>query len=132
GGIVALRLEEILPPAPIPLEDIRDTVAGAWRQAQLSAALSEKAITIKSAVETGASLGAYGIVDVTAAATRSTRPANAPQSVIATLFSMEEPGQIRVVEEDGFVALLQLDSIADGETQGDDALAVRRMIAVQA
>ncbi|MBL4917313.1 SurA N-terminal domain-containing protein [Szabonella alba] len=132
GGIVALRLDAILPPAPIPLDDIRDEVAEAWRQAQLAAALSEKAIAVKSAVETGASLGAYGIVDVTAAATRSTRPANAPQSVIATLFTMEEPGQIRVVEAEGFTALLRLDSISEGDTEGDDALAVRRMIAVQA
>ena len=131
GGIVALRLEEILPPAPLPLDDIRDEVAEAWRMATLAATLSEKAIQIKSAVEGGASLGGFGIVDVTPAATRSTRPVNAPPSVIAALFEMEE-GDLRVIEENGFVAVLQLDSVTPGAPDGPDAEAVRAAISIQA
>jgi len=131
GGIVALRLEEILPPAPWPLEDIRDEVAEAWRTVTLAATLSEKAIQIKSAVEGGASLGGFGIVDVTPAATRSTRPVNAPPSVIAALFEMEE-GDLRVIEENGFVAVLQLDSVTPGAPDGPDAEAVRAAISIQA
>jgi peptidyl-prolyl cis-trans isomerase D len=131
GGIVALRLDAILPPAPLALDDIRDRVADAWRMATLAQALSDKAIEIKSAVEGGASLGAFGIVDVTPAATRSTRPINAPPSVIAALFDMEE-GQIRVIEDNGFTALLQLDSVTPGAPDGPDAEAVRAAISIQA
>lgn len=131
GGIVALRLEEILPPAPLPLEEIRDEVAEAWRMATLAAALNEKAIDIKSAVEGGASLGGFGIVDVTPAATRSTRPVNAPPSVIAAIFEMEE-GDLRVIEDGAFVAVLQLDSITPGADEGPDAEAVRAAISIQA
>jgi peptidyl-prolyl cis-trans isomerase D len=131
GGIVALRLDAILPPAPLALEDIRDRVADAWRMATLAQALSDKAIEIKSAVEGGASLGAFGIVDVTPAATRSTRPINAPPSVIAALFDMEER-QIRVIEDNGFTALLQLDSVTPGAPDGPDAEAVRAAISIQA
>ncbi|MFN4172205.1 MAG: peptidyl-prolyl cis-trans isomerase [Pseudorhodobacter sp.] len=131
GGIVALRLDAILPPAPLPLEEIRDVVAEAWRAARLAAALGEKAIEIKSAVESGASLGAFGIVDVAPTVTRSTRPANAPQSVVAALFQMEE-GQVRVIEENGFTAILRLDSVTPGAGEGPDADAVRAAIAIQA
>jgi peptidyl-prolyl cis-trans isomerase D len=97
----------------------------------LAATLSEKAIQIKSAVEGGASLGGFGIVDVTPAATRSTRPVNAPPSVIAALFEMEE-GDLRVIEENGFVAVLQLDSVTPGAPDGPDAEAVRAAISIQA
>ena len=53
GGLVALRLDEIVPAAPIPFDEVRDEVAAAWRADALAKALSARAIEIKAAVEGG-------------------------------------------------------------------------------
>ena len=65
GGLVALRLDEIVPSAPIPFDEAREDVAAAWRADALTKALSDRAIEIKAAIEGGATIGSFGIVDVT-------------------------------------------------------------------
>ncbi len=63
GGVVALQFVETVPSAPIPLEEAREAVTADWRAARLREALSARAIEIKAAVEGGAAIGSFGIVD---------------------------------------------------------------------
>ncbi|MDZ4135786.1 MAG: peptidyl-prolyl cis-trans isomerase, partial [Paracoccaceae bacterium] len=109
GGIVALRLDAIIPPTPIPLDETQDAVIEAAHKAAQTAALAEKAIAIKSTVESGATLGGFGVLDVTPAITRDGFIEGAPPTLIQTIFSMQE-GQVRVVEGPDYTAVLRLDS----------------------
>jgi len=69
-GVVALRLDEVVPPTLRPFDTVKAEVDAAWRADALAKALSARAVEIKAAVEGGAPLGSFGIVDVTLSTTR--------------------------------------------------------------
>jgi peptidyl-prolyl cis-trans isomerase D len=130
GGVVALQFIETVPAAPIPFAEARDAVAEAWRLAKLDEALSARAVEIKSAVEGGAGLGTQGIVDQTPEIARSGTVPDAPRAVVDAGFAMQ-PGEVRVVEEGDFIAVLQLNAVMPATEDGPDAEALRAQIAAQ-
>ena len=131
GGVVAMRLDETVPPTPVPFADVRDKVAAAARADALAKALADHAVTVKSAVEGGASLGAFGIVSRTGATDRQGFVEGAPETLMTGIFEMAA-GDIRVIEGPGFTAVVSLDTVAPALTEGEDALALREAIATQA
>ncbi len=131
GGLVSMRLDETVPPTPQPLADVAEKVSAAWHTEALAAALGAKAVTVKSAVEAGTSLGAYGIVERTAATDRQGFVEGAPDTLMKAVFEMA-PGDVRVIEGPGYTAVVRLDSIAPAATEGEDAKALREAINVQA
>ena len=131
GGLVALRLDEIVPAAPIPFEEAREDVAAAWGADALTKALSARAIEIKSAIEGGASIGSFGIVDVTPETARDGFIDATPDSLLSDVFYMAE-GDVRVIEAAGFVAVVQLDKILPAATEGPDAEALLAALRAQA
>jgi peptidyl-prolyl cis-trans isomerase D len=130
GGLVAMRLDEIVPPAPIPFADAKADVAAAWTADALTKALSARAVEVKAAVEGGASLGAYGIVRVAPEIPRTGFFEAAPEGLLTTVFQMA-PNEIRVIEAKDFVGVARLDTIAPAATEGEDATAMKAAIAAQ-
>lgn len=130
GGVVTLRLEEIVPPTPIPFADAREDVVAAWRSDATAKALAAQAIDIKAAVEGGASLGSFGIVDRTARIARDGFIENTPPELLTAVFAMQ-PGELRVIEGPGFTGIVQLDDINAADPEGDDAAALKGAIAAQ-
>lgn len=128
GGVFALRLDDIIPEAPIPFAEARDAVTVAWRAEALGLALSAHAAAIKAEVESGKSLGAFGIVDVTVEADRATSIDGAPSSLMQDVFGLAE-GAVMVVDDTGFVAVLRLDRILPAATEGEEAVARRAELA---
>lgn len=131
GGVVALRLDEIVPAAPIPFDEAKDQVAEDWRKDAVAAALTARAAEIKAEVEGGAAIGSFGIVDVTPETARSGFVADAPETLVADVFKMAE-GEVRVIEAPGFVAVVKLDRILPAAAEGEDAEAMREALAAQA
>jgi peptidyl-prolyl cis-trans isomerase D len=131
GGLAALQLDQIVPPAPIPFAEATADVTAAWRADALAKALSARAIELKSAIEGGAAIGSFGIVSVTPEIAREGTIENVPPAAIAAVFGLEA-GQARVIEEGDFVAVIQLDRITPAATTGDEADALRQAIAAQA
>ncbi|MCA3443406.1 MAG: SurA N-terminal domain-containing protein [Rhodobacter sp.] len=130
GGLVALRLDGIIPPALKPFDSIAEDVATAWRADALASALSARAIEVKAAVEGGAAPGTFGIVDVTLSITRNGFVEDAPDALLAAVFEMQQ-GELRVIEGPDFVGLVQLDSIQPAATDTPDALATKATISSQ-
>ncbi|MDQ2067553.1 SurA N-terminal domain-containing protein [Xinfangfangia sp. CPCC 101601] len=130
GGVAALRFIEDVPAAPIPFAEVRDQVAEAFAANQLKTALAARAIEIKSAVEGGASLGTQGIVDQTPEIARSGTVPDAPQALVTAAFEMQ-PGELRVIEEGDFVAVVQLNAVTPAAETGPDAEALKASIAAQ-
>lgn len=131
GGIVALRLDDVVPSAPIPFEAARAAVDVAWRADALAKALSARAIEIKAAVDGGAEIGGFGIVDVTPEIARDGFVTGVPDTLLPAVFAMAE-GDVQVMEAEGFVAVVRLDRIQPAAAEGDDAEALRAAIATQA
>lgn len=131
GGIVAMRLDKIVPAAPIPFDQAKDAVTTAWTADATAKALSARAAEIRSGVEGGKTLSNYGPVDVTASITRSGTIADAPPELLQTVFTMK-PGEVRVIEAADFVAVVRLDTVTPGPTDGPDAAALKASLAAQA
>jgi peptidyl-prolyl cis-trans isomerase D len=130
GGLVAMRLDEIVPPAPIPFTEAKDKVAAVWTADALTKALSAQAVKVKAEVEAGASLGAYGIVRVAPEIPRTGFFEAAPEGLLTTVFQMA-PNEIRVIEAKDFVGVVRLDTIAPATAEGEDATAMKSALSAQ-
>lgn len=130
GGIVALRLDEVVPPALRPFAEVKDDAATAWRAEAVTKALRARADEAMAAIANGSSLGAFGIVSVTQSATRDAFVEGAPEGTVATAFQMTE-AEVRLVEGPDFVGLMQLDAITPAPKTGDEAEAIRAALSAQ-
>lgn len=131
GGVVALRLDEIVPAAPIPLTEARDVVTESWHAEALAKALSARAAEIKTAVDGGASLASFGILSVTPEIARDGFIENTPEGFMSTVFKMTA-GETTVIDGPGFSGLVKLDTIQPAATTGEVADALKASIAAQA
>jgi len=130
GGVVALRLDDIIPPTLKPYDSVAEDVASGWRADALAKALSARAVEVKAAVEGGASPGAFGIAEVTLSMARDGFVEGAPDTLLPAVFEMAQ-GELRVIEGPDFVGLVQLNSIQPAATDTPDALAMKAEIATQ-
>ena len=130
GGLVALRLDEIVPAAPIPFAEAQDKVAEDWRKAAVAKALAARAAEIKTALDGGAAIGSFGIVEVTPETTRTGFIADAPETLMADIFKMAE-GEAKVVEDQGFIAVVRLDRVLPAPAEGEDAAAMQQSLSAQ-
>jgi peptidyl-prolyl cis-trans isomerase D len=129
GGLVALRLDDIIPPTLKPYDSVAEDVATGWRADALAKALSARAVEVKAAVEAGASPGAFGIADVTLSMARDGFVEGAPDTLLPAIFSMAQ-AELRVIEGQDFVGLVRLDSIQPAATD-TPALAMKAEIGSQ-
>ena len=130
GGLVAMRLDEIVAATPIPFAETLPAVTESWRATALAKALSARATEIKTAVEGGAPLGSFGILSVSPEVSRDSVIVGAPEGFMTSVFKMAE-GELQVVEGAGFTGLVNLDSIRAATDEGDDAAALKGAIAAQ-
>ncbi|NEX45815.1 peptidylprolyl isomerase [Pseudotabrizicola algicola] len=130
GGVVAMEFVEVVPAAPIPFETVRDDVLAAYTADATAKALAERAVEVKAAVEAGASLGAYGIVQRTANIAREGFVEDAPPALMQAVFAMS-PGDLRVIEGPEFIGVVRLDEIRPAAQEGEDVAAIKASIAAQ-
>lgn len=128
GGLVSLQMVETVPPTPVPLDKIVDKVTEATRAEALTKALAAKAAAIKAAVDGGATLESQGAVTAVEPVDRQASLDMAPPAVLEAAFQMQ-PGEVRLIDEAGFVGLLRLDSIAPADAASGDGAALREAIA---
>ncbi|WP_299280577.1 peptidyl-prolyl cis-trans isomerase [uncultured Tateyamaria sp.] len=138
GGIVAMRLEEVLPPRPAPFEDVEDDVRSNWEAAQAETALSAQAEAILPALQEGQSFASQSLDSIIEKdQDRSAFVQGTPPSFMTTVFEMET-GDVRVVPDFGAVLIVRLDGInpatenedLQGETEGLSA-EVGQMVATE-
>ncbi len=130
GGVVALQFVETVPAAPIPFDEAREDVAADWRAAKLREALSARAIEIKAAVEGGAAIGSFGIVDTTPEISREGSIDGAPAALVEAAFQMAA-GDVRVIEDGDFIAVLRLNDVLPAAETGDEAEALKAALSAQ-
>lgn len=130
GGIAALRLDEVLPPALLPFDEVADQVAEDWRRSALRAALDAALEAAEADVAEGGALGTHGIVTVVQAMTREGFVENAPQTLLPTVFAMAE-GEVRRISGNGFAGLVRLDSIRPADNDSPEAVLLKAAFAAQ-
>lgn len=130
GGLVALRLDAIVPPALRPYDEVAEDVAAAVRADALAKALAARAAEVVAGVEDGASLGSFGVVNVTPQIARDGFVENVPDTLVPTVFELEE-GAARLVEGPGFTGVVQVTEVTPAPTEGEAATALKGSISAQ-
>jgi peptidyl-prolyl cis-trans isomerase D len=132
GAIFALRLDEIVPPAPRPFEEVEAEVRAGWERARALDALAAEAEASAEALREGRRFAAVGLSDATATegATRSGFVPGAPEALLDAVFEMRQ-GEVRVIEADGRVILVRLDSVAEPDRDDPDTAQLAEAIEAQ-
>lgn len=146
GGVFALRLDKIEPPALIPFAEVRDRVAEDWTQNESHRQLLALAEDLKLQAEAAAApavpaaatapaaqaAGAPAVpapeFDAGTAATDLVRGGfinGLPQDVVSEAFEIKQDGEAAVVDADNRVFVVTLDKIHPAATDGDEAGQVR-------
>lgn len=131
GGLLALRLDAVVPPVPLPLAEVTDRVAEAWRADAVASALAARAAEITAAVVDGAPLGPESAVAVTPSIARDGFVEGAPETLLPAVFAMAS-GEVRVIEGPDYTGVVRLDTITPADPASPDAIALREAIAAQA
>jgi len=111
GGIVAMRLEETLPPRPAPFEDARDNVRGNWDAEETEAQLTVQAEAALPALRAGDSFASQALDSIIETdLDRSAFVQGTPPEFMQTVFEME-PGDVEVISGYGALLIVRLDGI---------------------
>ncbi len=156
GGIFALRLDSVTPPALIPFEEARAAVERDWLEAETHRRLLALAESRREALIAGAAVDAPEAVsgeasdeapaedaeDVTATdaapAMRAVQGllrdgyvAGAPLALVSQAFALSAEGETDIVDAEGRVLLVTLRAIHAADLDSDEAGAVREAVAAR-
>ena len=133
GGVFALRVDEIVPPALRPLDEVRDQViADHLVEATRQAVLTE-AERMSADLATGTSFEELSLLStVETGLIRREFLAGTPQGFMTEVFAMQT-GEVRTLrDENGLVAVVRLDSIDPVDPADPTMIAERAAIAERA
>lgn len=130
GGLVALRLDAVVPPTLRPFAEVAEEVEAAVRADALAKALAARAAEVVTAVEEGAALDSFGPVETTPQIARDGFVENVPESLVPTVFGMEESA-VQTVQGPGFTGVVQLTEIIAAPAEGEAATALKGAISAQ-
>lgn len=131
GGVFALRLDSIDPPAVRPLEEVRDQVVADWTRDQTQAELKKMADDIAAASTDPAALESSGLV-----VTRYDDFARGgfidktPPEVVQRAFTMAD-GTTAAVETQGRVFLIALRAVNAADPTAPEVVQLRGQVATQ-
>ncbi len=130
GSIFALRLNDVLPRRPEPLDTARERVAAAWTLAETGKALEEQANVVLEQLKEDGDFTATGLpFRVENALTRTAFLDDVPADFMTQVFEME-PGEMRVFPAAGTALIVRLDELlppdeTDELRQAQEALAAQ-------
>lgn len=132
GGVFALRLDGIDPPALKPLDEVRQEAAAGWTRQETRRQLVALAEEIVAEVAGGGSLAARGLVTTRYSGfLRSGYIDGAPQEIVATAFRTA-PGKAAVVDAGDRVHIVQVTAVQPADPAGAEQKRVTDAIAEQA
>lgn len=122
GGIVALRLEEVLPPRPAPFEEAKLNVQGNYEAEQTEIGLTAQAEAVLPALQAGESFASQALDSIVETDTdRSTFVPGTPPAFMTEVFDME-PGEVRIIPSFGSILIVRLDEVTPID-ESEEALA---------
>lgn len=132
GGIFALSVDQITPPAPIPLDEVRDEVIAGWELAETEKALVERAEALAQDIRNGREMAGMDLaLQTDREISRDAFLDGTPPDFIPTVFEMA-PNDVRVLSADGDAWLVRLDAVNAPDPTTAEAEAVRSRFAGEA
>ncbi|WP_413875323.1 peptidyl-prolyl cis-trans isomerase [Albidovulum sp.] len=131
GGVFALRLDGIDPPALRPLDEVRDDAIAGWQREETHRKLVALGGEIKAQVEAGTELAATGLVATRFGDfARGGHIADTPPEVAAEAFRLPEGGAA-VVDTPDRVHVVSVTAIHAADPAGDEVVKMREAIEAQ-
>lgn len=131
GGVFAIRLDGIDPPALRPLDEVREQAAEGWRVAETQARLLKLAEEIQASLAGGGTLEGAGLVTTRYDGfARGGFIADTPPDVADKAFALPEGGSA-VVESAGRVHLVALNAVHAADPAGDEVVRTREALEAQ-
>ncbi len=119
GGIFALRLDSLTPPAVEPLDQVRDRLDAAWRAAAEKTAVLTEAEELAGQVEPETDLTTLGLTSTTNAnLTRGSFVADTPEDFMRTVFEMQ-PGEARALPTETGAIIVRLNAVAPADLSSE-------------
>ena len=120
GGVFAMRLNRIQPPAPQPIEDVIDQVRQGWDTREQTAQLMAQAEELAASLANGTSFEELSLAPQTETGLgRNAQIADLPAGLLTAVFEMGV-GDTRAVAGIGEVILLKLDTITPVDRNDGD------------
>jgi peptidyl-prolyl cis-trans isomerase D len=133
GGVAALRVDALLPPALQPIEEVRDRVIANWERAETEALLTALAEELKAGRAAGRSWEELGHEpEARAAIGRDSFLDRAPEGLVADAFGLEEGGIAIRAGEDGTVHLVEVTAIIPEDAESEEAASLRQALGTAA
>ncbi len=128
GGLFAIDLIAVMPPALLPFEAVAERAAQLARRAAETEALIALAATLKARREAGESWEAIGFEPQRhEGLARESYVDGAPEGLLATAFRMA-PGAVEILPGEGSVSLIELERILPADADAADSLFLRAAI----
>ncbi|MFK7939060.1 MAG: peptidylprolyl isomerase [Roseovarius sp.] len=124
-GIFAMRLNAVVEPEILPLDEVRAQAEAGWRAETIVSSLREQATPALEPLKTGAPFGDHNMAQTTTLeVTRSTFQPEAPSDFIDTVFGMED-GEVRILDGEARIFVMRLDSIAPPDPEDQELARLR-------
>ena len=131
GGVFALRLDGIDPPALKPFDEVRDAVITGWTEAETVLRLKEMGDEIAGRIKAGEDITATGLVTTRYDEfSRNGHIDGAPAALVEQVFQLEDGG-VAVVEGQDVVYIAALADVHEADRDGAEFKATREAIAAQ-
>ncbi len=131
GGVFALRLDGIDPPALKPFDEVRDAVITGWTEAETVLRLKEMGDEIAGRIKAGEDITATGLVTTRYDEFgRNGHIDGAPAALVEQVFQLEDGG-VAVVEGQDVVYIAALADVHEADRDGAEFKATREAIAAQ-
>ena len=132
GGIFALRLDSVTPPAVEPLDQVRDRLDAAWRAAAEKTAVLSRAEEIAATITPETDLATLGLTPTPSAnLTRGSFVADTPADFMTTVFQMQ-PGETRALPTDTGAIIVRLNAVTPADLTSERMTAQAADITQQA
>ena len=132
GGIFALRLNAIVPPAPKPLDTVRVAVIAQWTKNETMVHLRRKGEALSANLSTDASFESLDLrAQIETERTRSDYIEGAPNALVTQVFDAE-PGTMTMLDDTDSVVLVRLDAVLPRKEDADLDGQMREAINAQA
>lgn len=131
GGVFALRLDRIDPPALRPLDEVRDSAVAGWQRDETHRRLVALGEEIRAKVDAGTPLASSGLVATRYEDfARGGFVADTPAEVAARAFDLPDGG-IAVVDTPGRVHVVSVTGVHAADPSSEEVVKVREAIEAQ-
>lgn len=120
GGLFALRLDEIVPPALPPLAEITEEVTEAWHATALRDAVAERAAQLVGQMAQGATLDDLGDTAEERLIRRQDILPDLPATTVAQVFQLDAAGDVVMIPGAQAAHIIRLDTINSGVRDAPD------------